>query len=235
MSGTNDPDATIATLYEVLFRRLEHQLRNMAPSAVKWADRLQSGAVVYLQRYPRVWPRVLGGFEAPETEILTSLYDVEVGLDSVRFYSDQALTAPDLRALYMAMAVLPVTIVALAERLTHLTKRAHREGMISYLTQTKILADIEEYRSTDQFLDERDATAHGSYVSEESRLRVPERLRLWELGALSGVEPRGSSPLKWMYEGEVPPELHDRTRARVEAVESLTGRAVALIVDDLDS
>ena len=105
-----DPDAKITVLYELLLDRLEEKLRQEASSAVRWFEHLGEGALEYFERHPRVWPRKLASFDAEEREILSCLFDVRVGLDSVRSTSEQSLAAADLRQFHMAAAVIPVVI-----------------------------------------------------------------------------------------------------------------------------
>ena len=225
-----DPDAKIADLYGLLLDRLSKKLRREAPPAVEWFERLGNGAQEYHQRHPDVWPRTLGSFDAPERTILSGLFDVRVGLDSVRSMSEQSLAATDLHQFHMAAVVMPILISALLERLEHLAKRSRRSGTIGEAVEQRMLGTVAKYRERDRFLTGRDASAHGSFTSDDSWLRTPERERLWEAVAL-GPTPR--EPLTSMYHGPVNPKLHSHTRKRLVNVESMTSYTLALLLDGL--
>lgn len=94
--SSSNVDALITEVYELLLDSLEEKLRNEAPSAVRWFERVRY-PVEYFSLHPEVWPRTLGSFDAVERKVLSGLFDVQLGLDSVRFLSQQALTATDRR------------------------------------------------------------------------------------------------------------------------------------------
>lgn len=228
----NDPDANIATLYDILLGRLEERLRNDAPAAVQWFERMEEkSAAEYFVRHPDVWERNLRSFEASEREMLSAVFDIDFGLDLIRFLSDQALSAKDRRTIYAAAHMLAIGVQALFERLDHMVKRAYRNGMIVKKTEIRLLKDIEA-RMNDPLLRMRDASAHGSFVSAESVLRNPERTRMWEVLALTGIT---AKPLAWMHEGEVDSEFHKQTGVRLSAVETLVGGVLAGITAEMSS
>ena len=194
----NDPDANIATLYDILLGRLEERLRNDAPAAVQWFERMEEkSAAEYFVRHPEVWKRKLRSFETSEREMLSAVFDIDFGLDLIRFLSDQALSAKDRRTIYAAAHMLAIGVQALFERLEHVVKRALRNEMIVKKTESMLLKDIEAHMN-DPLLRMRDASAHGSFVSAESVLRNPEQTRMWEALALTGIT---AEPLAWMHGG----------------------------------
>ena len=228
----NDPDTNIATLYGILLGRLEERLRNDAPTAVQWFERMEGkSAAEYFLRHPEVWKRRLRSFEASEREMLSAVFDIDFGLDLIRFLSDQALTAKDRRTIYAVAHMLAVGVQALFERLDQMVKRAHRNGMIVKKTEIRLLKDIKASMN-DPLLRMRDASAHGSFVSAESVLRNPERARMWEVLALTGIT---AKPLAWMHVGAVDSEFHEQTRARLSTIEMLVGGVFAGIVAEMSS
>ena len=228
----NEPDANIAALYDILLGRLEERLRSDAPAAVHWFERMEEPkAAEYFGRHPDVWVRRLGSFEASERETLSAVFDIDFGLDLIRFLSDQALAAEDRRMIYATSHMLAIGVQALFERLEYLVKRAFRNEMIVKKTEIKLLKEIKAHMN-DHLLLMRDASAHGSFVSTESILRHPERIRMWEVLALSSTT---AEPLAWMYMGMVDSEFHKLTRARLRAIETLVGSVLAGIATEMSS
>ena len=178
----DDPDHAITGVYDFLLGGLERRLRVEAPEAVAWIERLDEGnPTEYLRRHPTVWPRVLAAFDAGERRLLSALLDVQFGLDSVRFYSERALAATDLREFYMVTTVMPILVERLLQRMEHLAKKTRRIGLVDESTEDAVMAETNRYRTVDPFLGERDPSARGAYTSEDAWLRTPERTRLWEL------------------------------------------------------
>ena len=232
MPSSPNPDVVIRDLFEVLLDRLKDKIVAEVPLAISWIERLAKGdPVVYLTQHPDVWVRHFRSFDPNERELLTGLLDLSIGLESVRFMSEKSMTATDLRTLRMFTLMLPIVIVAVLERLERLAKRAFRTGMVDESTMDGILRVATKYREQDSFLEERDASAHGSYVRDDSWLRTPENLRLWELAALT-APPR--DPSAWTHVGEIPADFHDHTCARLATVESTVGRALTMLLRGLE-
>ena len=175
---------------------------------------------------------MLGAFDAGERRLLSALLDVQFGLDSVRFYSERALAATDLREFYMVTTVMPILVERLLQRMEHLAKKTRRIGLVDESTEDAVMAETNRYRSVDPFLGERDPSAHGAYTSEDAWLRTPERTRLWELVALSTAP---GDPMAWTYQGEIDPGMHTGTRGRLAAVEAAAGRALGTLLSGVRS
>ncbi len=215
-------------LYELFLAILERKLKVEASEAVRWIDQLAEGDPTdFLQRHPSVWPRVLGAFDANERRLLSGLLDVQLGLDAVRYYSGRALVATDLRELYMVTTMMPILVERLLQRVEHLVKRARRTGLVDETTESEVMAETGRYRAADPLLAERDPSAHGAYVSDEAWIRTPEKLRYWELVALTDA---AGDPMAWTYRGEIDPEMHVDTRRRLAAVETTMGRALSALL-----
>ena len=231
MGSVDDADIAITGLYDLLLRRLEHELRAEAPNAIAWIERLAEGnPTEYFEQHPDVWPRTLRSFDAKERRLLSALLDVQFGLDSVRFYSERSLAATNHREIHMAMTVMPVLVERLLERMEHLIKQARRAGLVDEATESAVMVEVARYRNADSFLSERGPSAHGAYVSEDAWLRTPEKNRLWELAALTTVP---KDPMAWTYQGDIDPEIHTDTRGRLAAIEATMGRALGMLLSGL--
>lgn len=226
---SSNVDAVITGIYELLIDSLEEKLRSDAPSAVRWFERL-THPVEYFSAHPGVWPRKLGSFDAAEREILSGLFDVRLGLDSVRYLSEQALEADDLRQFHMATLLIPVAISALLQRLDHLAKRARRSGIADAAVGQRMLTAVARFRERDAYLGARDAAAHGSFVKKKSWTSAPESDRLWEAVALQSG-PR--EPLDSMLRGQIDPRYPGETRKRLSNVESVTSYTLTLLLNAL--
>lgn len=223
-------DSTIVGLHELLLDRLEMKLRSDAPSAVRWFEGIGDGRAEYAWRHPDVWPRFLTSFDAPERKILSGLFDVRLGLDSLRFQSELALAATDMREFHLATRPIPVAMSALLDRLEIMGKHAHRGGMVDALVEQRINRAIARFRKRDPFLSARDATAHGSFVETKSWLSAPESDRLWEAMAL---QPGPREPLDSLYRGTPTPEHHDQTQKRLSNIETVTHHSLSFLLKAL--